>query len=188
MQESVQPKMTVHLKFSTASACKPSYTGANRYDAVTIISRDIKGKSTGSKIKSKEGQVAWIWEEKQENVQDHAIDLTQAETPVKREMKYIIDVGDMIDLTESPVKSNSEPVTKIEDIELEKRSTVSDMDLQFDIIKDVKRGCPEDDGSSDTESAQEPVPGTCSEDTRPMNIESNELAIHGETGQAIIKE
>ena len=27
VQESVQPKMTVHLKFSTAS--KPSYTGAN---------------------------------------------------------------------------------------------------------------------------------------------------------------
>ena len=49
VQESVQPKMAVHLKFSTASVCKPSYTGANHHDAVIIISRDIEGKSTGSK-------------------------------------------------------------------------------------------------------------------------------------------
>ena len=114
--------------------------------------------------------------------------MAQAETPVKKEMKCIIDVDDMIDLSESPVKYNSEPETEMEDIELEKRSIVSDMGLQFDIIKDVMRGCQEEDGSSDTESAQEPVPGTSSEDIRPMNIESNELVIHGETGQAIIKE
>ena len=188
VQESVQPKMTVHLKFFTASACKPSYTGANHHDAVTIISRHIEGKSTCSKCESKEGQVPWIQEEKQENEQDCAIDLTQAETPVKRDMKCIIDVDDMIDLTESPVKYNSKPETEIEDIELEKRSTVSDMGLQFDINKDAMRGFQEEDGSSDTESAQEPVPGTSSEDTRPMNIESNELVIHGETGQAISKE
>ena len=147
--------MTVHLKFSTASACKLSYTGANHYDANTIISRGIEGKSTSSKSESKEGQVLWIQEEKQENEQDSAIDLTQAETPVKKEMKCIIDIDDMIDLTESPVKYNSEPETEMEDIELEKISTVSDMGLQFDIIKDAVQGCQEEDGSSDTESAQE---------------------------------
>ena len=93
----------------------------------------------------------------------------------------------MIDLTESPVKYNSEPETEMEDTELEKRSTVSDLGLQYD-LRDAMRGCQEEDGSSDTKSAQEPVPGTRSEDTRPMNIESNELVIHSKTGQAIIKE
>ena len=80
VQESVQPKMTVHSKFSTASAYKPTYTGANHYDAVTIISVDIEGKSTVSKSESKEGQVPGIQEEEQENEQDGAIALTQAET------------------------------------------------------------------------------------------------------------
>ena len=163
MQGSVQQKMTVHLKFSTASACKPSYTGANHYDAVTIISRVIEGKSTGSQSESKEGhlegrqeekeqsmsenkeeQIPGIQREKQENEQDGAIYLTQAETPVKKEMQCIIDVDDVIDLTEFPVKYNSEPETEMEDIELEKRSTVSGMGLQFDIIKDAMRGCQEE--------------------------------------------
>ena len=104
------------------------------------------------------------------NEQDCTIDLTQAEIPVKKEMKCIIDVDDMIDLTKSPVKYNSEPETEMGDIELERRSTVSDMGLQLDIIKDAMRGCQEEDGSSDTESAEEPVPGTSSEVTRPMNV------------------
>ena len=50
------------------------------------------------------------------------------------------------------------------------------------------RGCWEEDGSSDAESAQELVPGTSSDDTRLMNIESNGLVIHDETVHAIIKE
>ena len=62
------------------------------------------------------------------------------------------------------------------------------MGLLFDIIKDAMRGYQEEGGSSDTESAQDPLPGTSSEDTRLMYIESNELVIYGETGQAIIKE
>ena len=115
--------------------------------------RKRKNKSKGE---NKEGQVPGIQVEKQENEQDCAIDLTQAETPVKKEMKCIIDVDGMIDLTESPVKSSSESETKMEDIELEKRSTVSDMGLQFDIIKDAMRECQEEDRNSDTESAQEP--------------------------------
>ena len=49
------------------NACKPSYTGANHYDAVTIISRDIEGKHTGSKSESKEGHLEGIQEEKEQS-------------------------------------------------------------------------------------------------------------------------
>ena len=66
----------------------------------------MKGYRKKEQIKSenKEGQVPGIQEEKQENEQDCAIDLTQAETPVKKEMKCIIDIDDMINLTKSSVK------------------------------------------------------------------------------------
>ena len=57
--------MTVHLKFSTGSACKSSYTGTNHYDALTIISRHIEGKVQVGKSECKVGHLEGIQEEKE---------------------------------------------------------------------------------------------------------------------------